>query len=94
MLDKNDFASPKAVGCVGFKLQPSRTLRFVLLKCACDKHSLAIAFFFLSGSFGSSGDKEDIISRGQGGGGGGGFKENTMVFVSHKISIHIICYNE
>ena len=70
MLDKNDFASPKAVGCVGFKLQPSRTLRFVLLKCACDKHSLAIAFFFLSGSFGSSGDKEDIISRGQGGGGG------------------------
>ena len=60
------------MGCVGFKLQPSRTLRFVLFKCACDKHSLAIAFFFLSGSFGSSGDKEDIISRGQGGGGGGG----------------------
>ena len=85
MLDKNDFASPKAVGCVGFKLQPSRTLRFVLLKCACDKHSLAIAFFFLSGSFGSSGDKEDIISRGQGGEGGRFQRElNGLCFTQDK----------
>ena len=91
MLDKNDFASPKAVGCVGFKLQPSRTLRFVLLKCACDKHSLAIAFFFLSGSFGSSGDKEDIISRGQGGGGGRFQREhNGLCFTQDKYTYHML----
>ena len=93
MLDKNDFASPKAVGCVGFKLQPSRTLRFVLLKCACDKHSLAIAFFSFQGVLGHREIKRISFLEGRVGG-GGGFKEDTMVFISHKISIHILCYNE
>ena len=70
MLDKNDFASPKAVGCVGFKLQPSRTLRFVLLKCACDKHSLAIAFFSFQGVLGHREIKRISFLEGRVGGGG------------------------